>query len=495
MALGFTLTPEGLAAMRNPDGDGTRGVRVAAVGLTAANFVPGQPVPNEIKRVATLAGGATAADTIHVTVTDATPGAVYSVRGYGFYLDDGTLLGSYGQADVIVEKSAASTMQLAVDIQFKALDATRITFGDTTFHNPAATTDLLGVVELATSAEAKDGRDTQRAITARGLRDTLDDRLGGLAPSPFVKPLLALANAAQFREAIGPEFKAAPHQHPMADIIGLITALSAKLDARSRYVPGQIIVSAALSAPAGTLLCNGAAISRGDYADLFAAIGTRFGAGDGKTTFNVPAFGEGAVIKATADPQKVGTYSAGSLLSHTHGATAAAVGDHSHTVSIVAAGGHVHGASSSGVGDHAHGAWTDAQGWHGHTGGTSWAGDHNHRESPNTVSNNTDGAKQIQYAGQSNWYGLSSGYQNYTTTAGGHSHSLSIDGNGSHGHNIGMNGAGGHAHEIYIAAVGDHNHSASAGGAGGHVHTITVSAAGDSANLAAGWHLFHFIAY
>jgi len=492
MALGFTLTPEGLAALRNPDGDGTRAVRVASVGLTAATLVPGQPVPNEIKRVSTLAGGATAADTIHVTVTDATPGAIYAVRGYGFYLDDGTLLGSYGQADVIVEKSAASTMQLAVDIQFRALDATQITFGDTTFHNPAATTDLLGVVELATSAEVKDGRDTQRAITARGLRDTLDDRLGALAPSSFVKPLLALANASQFRDAIGPEFKAAPHQHPMADIIGLITALSAKLDARSRYVPGQIIVSAALSAPAGTLLCNGAAISRGDYADLFAAIGTRFGAGDGKTTFNVPAFGEGAVIKATVDPQKVAIYSAGSVLSHTHGATAAAVADHSHTVSIVAAGGHAHGASSSGVGDHAHGAWTDGQGWHGHTGATNVAGGHTHTAA-NGASIITNAWGDVGYQGAGSPRLQSAGAN--TAAAGDHQHGLSIDGNGTHGHNIGMNGAGGHAHEIYIAAVGDHNHNASAGSAGGHVHTITVSAAGESANLAAGWHLFHFIAY
>jgi len=493
MALGFTLTPEGIAALRNPDGDGTRAVRVASVGLTATPFVPGQPVPSEIKRVSTLAGGATASDTIHVTVTDATPGAVYSVRGYGFYLDDGTLLGSYGQADVIVEKSAASTMQLAVDIQFKALDATQITFGDTTFHNPAATTDLLGVVELATSAEAKDGRDMQRAVTARGLRDTLDDRLGASAPTTFVKPLLALANAVQFREAIGPEFKAAPHQHPMADIIGLITTLAAKLDARSRYVPGQIVVSAALSAPAGTLLCNGAAISRGDYADLFAAIGTRFGAGDGSTTFNVPAFGEGAAIKATVDPQKAGTYSAGSLLSHTHSATAAGIANHSHTVTLVAAGRHAHGASASGVGDHAHGAWSDAQGYHGHTGGTTWNGDHQHAQDNNTLYPGYGDAR-VGYQGASQSW-LRYGGGGNTAVAGGHSHSLSIDGNGSHGHNIGMNGAGAHTHTISIAEVGDHNHSASASDAGAHTHAITVAAAGDSANLAAGYHLFHFIAY
>lgn len=42
--------------------------------------------------------------------------------------------------------------------------------------------------------------------------------------------------------------------------------------------------------PDGWLVCNGAAISRTTYADLFAAIGTTFGSGDGSTTFQLPDF-------------------------------------------------------------------------------------------------------------------------------------------------------------------------------------------------------------
>jgi microcystin-dependent protein len=42
------------------------------------------------------------------------------------------------------------------------------------------------------------------------------------------------------------------------------------------------------TAPAGYLLCNGAAISRTTYAELFAVTGTTYGTGDGSTTFNVP---------------------------------------------------------------------------------------------------------------------------------------------------------------------------------------------------------------
>lgn len=40
--------------------------------------------------------------------------------------------------------------------------------------------------------------------------------------------------------------------------------------------------------PSGYLQCNGAAVSRTTYSELFAAVGTTFGVGDGSTTFNLP---------------------------------------------------------------------------------------------------------------------------------------------------------------------------------------------------------------
>ena len=42
------------------------------------------------------------------------------------------------------------------------------------------------------------------------------------------------------------------------------------------------------TAPDGYLLCDGSAVSRTTYADLFDVIGTTYGAGDSSTTFNVP---------------------------------------------------------------------------------------------------------------------------------------------------------------------------------------------------------------
>lgn len=65
-------------------------------------------------------------------------------------------------------------------------------------------------------------------------------------------------------------------------------ALLQVIAANSTIFPGQIIWVAGDTAPAGTLKANFAAVSRTVYARLFAAIGTRYGAGNGTTTFNLP---------------------------------------------------------------------------------------------------------------------------------------------------------------------------------------------------------------
>jgi microcystin-dependent protein len=70
--------------------------------------------------------------------------------------------------------------------------------------------------------------------------------------------------------------------------------------------PGSILDFGGATAPAGYLLCNGEAVSRSEYPDLYAAIGTSFGGGDGSTTFNVPdlrgRFTRGVDAAAGHDP-------------------------------------------------------------------------------------------------------------------------------------------------------------------------------------------------
>ena len=51
---------------------------------------------------------------------------------------------------------------------------------------------------------------------------------------------------------------------------------------------GSILPFGSDKIPSGYLLCNGTAVSRTTYSELFAVIGESFGAGDGSTTFNLP---------------------------------------------------------------------------------------------------------------------------------------------------------------------------------------------------------------
>ena len=51
---------------------------------------------------------------------------------------------------------------------------------------------------------------------------------------------------------------------------------------------GVITAYAGDTAPDGWLLCDGSAVSRTTYANLFSVLGTKCGVGDGSTTFNLP---------------------------------------------------------------------------------------------------------------------------------------------------------------------------------------------------------------
>lgn len=79
--------------------------------------------------------------------------------------------------------------------------------------------------------------------------------------------------------------------------------------------------------PAGFLLCNGSAVLRSGvsgYAQLFAAIGTFYGVGDGTTTFNLPDLrgyfirGFGTNVDGTASSTVYGSKQADGIRAHSH---------------------------------------------------------------------------------------------------------------------------------------------------------------------------------
>jgi microcystin-dependent protein len=57
-----------------------------------------------------------------------------------------------------------------------------------------------------------------------------------------------------------------------------------------RTPTGSVIAYCGETAPTGWLICDGMAVSRTTYAELFAVMGVAFGSGDGVNTFDLPDF-------------------------------------------------------------------------------------------------------------------------------------------------------------------------------------------------------------
>ena len=115
------------------------------------------------------------------------------------------------------------------------------------------------------------------------------------------------------------------------DVAGNITASTGRVYDKTGFVQpvGSITAYGGSTAPTGWFLCNGEAVSRTTYADLFAVIGTTYGVGDGSTTFTLPdlrgVFARGAgtsgklsMANGTAFSATLGTYQNDSFQGHYH---------------------------------------------------------------------------------------------------------------------------------------------------------------------------------
>jgi microcystin-dependent protein len=102
------------------------------------------------------------------------------------------------------------------------------------------------------------------------------------------------------------------------------TAVATTAFVQTNSIPtGGLMMWPTASPPTGYLLCNGSAVSRTNFAALFAVIGTTFGVGDNSTTFNLPNYTNRVPVGAG------GLYAAAA----TGGSKDAVVVSHTHTLS------------------------------------------------------------------------------------------------------------------------------------------------------------------
>lgn len=116
---------------------------------------------------------------------------------------------------------------------------------------------------------------------------------------------------------------------------------------------GTIIMYVSDLLPSGFLLCDGGAISRTTYSDLFSAIGTTYGVGDGSTTFNLPNM-KGKMPIGVKSGGNVGSLgSTGGSFNHIH-----SMGAHTHAQSHTHTIAHTHTITHSHTINHYHAVGT-----------------------------------------------------------------------------------------------------------------------------------------
>ncbi|WP_296639203.1 phage tail protein [Roseinatronobacter sp.] len=186
-------------------------------------------------------------------------------------------------------------------------------------------------------------------------------------------------------------------------------------DATGLVPSGALMDFAMVQAPAGWLVCDGSEVSRSEFASLFTAIGTVWGAGNGTTTFNLPdlrgEFRRGADLGRGVDAGRAfGSAQADAFKSHDHDASSASAGAHTHSGTAQSAGAHNH---QSGIADTYEGFFGNGP-----------------EDNPPKIDNaNTNNSGTTQSP--------------LTSTDGAHSHDLTITSAGAHSHSVTVSARGG----------------------------------------------------
>ena len=164
------------------------------------------------------------------------------------------------------------------------------------------TTNTVDPVLFASTLEAQQGTSTAKVMTPARVKDAIDSQVksGFTATGPIVLS----SDATNSLEAV-----------TLQQVIQLVADAVAP--------SGAVQPFAMDTAPTGWLAANGEAVSRTTFSSLFAAIGTRFGSGDGSTTFNLPdlrsEFIRGWDNGRGVDAGRLfGSYQADELRSHAH---------------------------------------------------------------------------------------------------------------------------------------------------------------------------------
>lgn len=244
--------------------------------------------------------------------------------------------------------------------------------------------------------------------------------------------------------------------------------------------PGVIKMFGGSSAPRGHLLCDGSAVSRTTYVDLFAIVGTNYGSGDGSSTFNLPDYRQRMPLGKAASGTGATLGETGGAINHTHsvpkhyhgmgtGADLNITSSGTHTTTIDISHGHTASASSNTTGVT---AGTD------YTSLTLTDPGHGHLYDVKEGGADGTGASRVQGASPSSGTNTTFATANSVTN-------ITLN-NGNHAHGVNVSDPG-HAHTITVNALGTTNktdtsgvHTHSTGNFAGRIGIVTGGADGNA---------------
>jgi len=206
---------------------------------------------------------------------------------------------------------------------------------------------------------------------------------------------------------------------------------------------GTIVMWGGGGAPSGWFLCQGGAVPRASYPELFAAIGTNYGAGDGFSTFNLPNFMQRFPLGLSPGGTGAALGQAGGVIDHGHN-----VASHAHGVGSLTGAAHTHGVTALSIGSHSH------------------------DQGSLTVASHTHGPGSLQTEAHN--HGGSAGFSGSTDSTGSHSHGMNFTSDYPD-LQITIPTSGGGSN--YVASRSDHRHTinGSTGSTGNHSHGFSGS--------------------
>lgn len=165
---------------------------------------------------------------------------------------------------------------------------------------PTASSEEAGVLRIANEVDEKNCGCVDAAITPRNFYKLSNYRIANKAYN------------------IGDTVAVPYHANLFMECIANGTTASTALDTSNVYdgqqivdggvtwevgvigaIPGQIIPYSGDTLPAGTVDGSGGEVNRTTYARLFRIFGTKYGAGNGSTTFNLPNLNNGSFLEGS----------------------------------------------------------------------------------------------------------------------------------------------------------------------------------------------------